>query len=514
MGSQYDKLLFDLSMHPNPKRNKAPKLGRACWHDHCNIFCKSEYKYGYQIMIFSSTVFLFLFLPTFLVAYYLTPERHRSWPILIGSYCFYAWWRLDFLALFAVVTLFNYSIGKEIHKKLDSRTAAKRWLQLGLFGNLSTLAYFKYANFGAATVNTALLELGTDPWLVTHVILPIGISFYIFQAISYLVDVYRGDTPPTRNLIQFAAFIALFPQLIAGPVLRYKGVADQFEKREHSMANFAAGCDRFMVGFIKKVVIADTIAPMVDAGFRLSDPSMADAWLAALAYTAQLYFDFSGYADMAIGLGLMLGFRFVENFNQPYISQSITEFWRRWHISLSNWLRDYLYVPLGGNRHGVIKTYRNLLLTMVLGGLWHGANWTFLVWGSYHGLILAIERLLGVKVDGSSFNIFRWLFTLLLVTLGWVVFRADSLSSAIAVYSGLLNLNDLALSSAMQAVSGNLELVMLAVAWVVIIVRGLKDRIDLSLFTSPAKAALLPVFAVAVLKLSAQSHSPFLYFQF
>ncbi len=475
---------------------------------------KLAHQHGYETMIFSSNIFLFLFLPTFLAVYYATPERHRSWPILLGSYCFYAWWRVDFLALFAVVTLFNYILGKKIYQSKETRETAKRWLQLGLLGNLSTLAYFKYANFGAATVNTALQQLGTDPWLVTHVILPIGISFYIFQAISYLVDVYRGDTPPTRSFIQFAAFIALFPQLIAGPVLRYKDVAEQFEKREHSVKNFAAGCDRFMIGFIKKVVIADTIAPIVNAGFSLSEPSMADAWLATMAYTAQLYFDFSGYADMAIGLGLMLGFRFVENFNQPYISQSITEFWRRWHISLSNWLRDYLYLPLGGNRHGVIKTYRNLLLTMVLGGLWHGANWTFLVWGIYHGLILAIERLLGVKVDLKSFSITRWLFTLLLVTIGWVVFRADNLSSALAVYSGLVNVSDIALSSTMQAVAGNLQLTMLIVAWVVIVVRGLKDRIDLSYLIPTSKVALAPVFALAILKLSAQSHSPFLYFQF
>lgn len=459
-------------------------------------------------------MFLFLFLPTFLAMYYATPERHRSWPILIGSYCFYAWWRVDFLILFVVVTLFNYTLGKNIYQSKEMPATAKRWLQLGLLGNLSTLAYFKYANFGAATVNSALEQLGTDPWLVTHVILPIGISFYIFQAISYLVDVYRGDTPPTRSLVQFAAFIALFPQLIAGPVLRYKDVAQQFDKREHSMKKFAAGCDRFMIGFIKKVVIADTIAPIVNTGFSLSEPSMADAWLATLAYTAQLYFDFSGYADMAIGLGLMLGFRFVENFNQPYISQSITEFWRRWHISLSNWLRDYLYLPLGGNRHGVIKTYRNLLLTMVLGGLWHGANWTFLVWGIYHGLILAIERLMGVKVTLKSFSFARWLFTLLLVTMGWVVFRADNLSSALAVYAGLVNLSDIALSSTMQAVAGNLQLTMLTVAWAAIVVCGLKDRIDLSYLTPTAKIALTPVFALAILKLSAQSHSPFLYFQF
>ncbi|MCG8414834.1 MAG: MBOAT family protein [Pseudomonadales bacterium] len=465
-------------------------------------------------MIFSSNVFLFVFLPSFLACYYLTPNRFRSWPILIGSYLFYAWWRIDFLALFAAVTVFNFVLGHKIHANRAVTVTARRWLQLGLAGNLGTLAYFKYANFGADTVYLVLTELGTDPWLVTHVVLPIGISFYIFQAISYLVDVYRGDTPPTQSFIRFAAFIALFPQLIAGPVLRYKDVADQFESRTHSMEKFSQGCERFMVGFIKKVIIADTIAPLVDTGFAVQEPSLADAWLAMFAYTAQLYFDFSGYADMAIGLGLMLGFRFVENFNQPYISQSITEFWRRWHISLSNWLRDYLYIPLGGNRGSVVKTYRNLFLTMLLGGLWHGANWTFVVWGAYHGTVLAVERLLGVKAAFDNFNIARWLFTLLLVMLGWVVFRADSISAAAELYLGLINLQNLGLSSTMLSQMNDLQLATLIVAWVVIVIRGLKDRIDLARFVPSIGHAVVPVFALAVLKLSAQSHSPFLYFQF
>ena len=465
-------------------------------------------------MIFSSNVFLFVFLPAFLAGYYMTPDRFRSWPILIGSYLFYAWWRIDFLALFAGVTAFNYMLGIKIANNSDRKSQARRWLQLGLVGNLGTLAYFKYANFGAATVNSVLNELGTDPWLVTHVVLPIGISFYIFQAISYLVDVYRGDTPPTQSFIKFAAFIALFPQLIAGPVLRYKDVAEQFESRSHSMEKFSQGCERFMMGFIKKVIIADTIAPLVDTGFSLQEPTLADAWLSMFAYTAQLYFDFSGYADMAIGLGLMLGFRFVENFNQPYISQSITEFWRRWHISLSNWLRDYLYIPLGGNRGSVVKTYRNLFLTMLLGGLWHGANWTFVVWGAYHGLILAIERLLGINAIFHDFRIARWLPTLLLVMLGWVVFRADSISAALGLYAALIDVDHVALSSTMQGNTSDMQVFTLIFAWLVIIVRGLKDHVNLASLAPGLRSALVPVFALAVLKLSAQSHSPFLYFQF
>ena len=473
-------------------------------------------------MIFSSNLFLFVFLPTFLAAYYLTPERHRSLPILLGSYLFYGWWRLDFLALFIAVTLVNYVIGLKISDalRLSASTLAKRWLGFGVAGNLATLAYFKYANFGADTVNAAMTSLGSDPWLVTHVILPIGISFYIFQAISYLIDVYREDTPATTSLIQFAAFISLFPQLIAGPVLRYKDVAHQFAQREHSGAMFGAGCQRFVIGFFKKVVIADSLAPIVDAGFAGGALSTGDAWLSVFAYTAQLYFDFSGYADMAIGLGLMMGFKFVENFNQPYISQSITEFWRRWHISLSNWLRDYLYISLGGNRAGTFNTYRNLFLTMLLGGLWHGANWTFVVWGAWHGTLLAIEKAIGVDANHSRFKPVQWALTLFLVMLGWVVFRSDSLTVASTVYSAMFSFGDLTLTGDVARETTSFRLTILAIAWITLVVCGSAQKYPETFERLSnagqrfVKVAAVPGFLIAVLKLAADSQSPFLYFQF
>lgn len=477
-------------------------------------------------MIFSSNVFLFLFLPVFLAVYYSVGVRHRSLVILLGSYAFYAWWRLDFLLLFVAVTLWNYTVGLRISDSLDDAVKAKRWCTAGVVVNLSVLGYFKYANFGAEAVNSLMTSLGLDPWLMTSVILPIGISFYIFQAISYLVDVLRKDTPANRNLIEFSAFIALFPQLIAGPVLRYKDVAGQFIEREHSVDKFSEGVQRFMIGFIKKIVIADTLAPLVDAGFAVQNPSTLDATLAVLAYSAQLYFDFSGYADMAIGLGLMIGFRFVENFNQPYASQSITEFWRRWHISLSSWLRDYLYIPLGGNRTG--HNYRNLALTMVLGGFWHGANWTFLVWGVWHGCILGLEKALGVDTTGKGFSLSKWFLTLILVMLGWVVFRAETLSSAMAMYQALLGFftpltsyqqAQFQLSEAYAYQVSNSQIACLLAAWVIIVFRAympnfsfLKVQIDFG--RSVAIVGVLPLFAFALLKLSSQSYTAFLYFQF
>lgn len=470
-------------------------------------------------MIFSSSIFLFAFLPLFLGVYYLTPVRYRSAVILLGSYAFYAWWRVDFLLLFIAVTLWNYFIGIKIHSAI-SRPRAKYWLTIGLIGNLSTLAYFKYADFGIDSLNHMIVLTGGQPLTLANVILPIGISFYIFQSISYLIDVYRKDTPPTSSFVDFAAFIALFPQLIAGPVLRYKDLAHQFQNREHNLVLFASGVLLFMTGFIKKVLIADTVAPLADAAFSNPAPSMADAWVGALAYSVQLYFDFSGYSDMAIGLGLMMGFRFIYNFNQPYISQSITEFWQRWHISLSTWLRDYLYIPLGGNRNGTFKTYRNLFLTMLLGGLWHGANWTFVVWGCWHGIWLAIERATG-RGRLSGFNPFAWLFTMLLVIIGWVVFRAESLSQALVIYRAMFLPDTLLFSASYQLEVKGLQLVVLVVAVTTVMVSGLRQHnkklenfIQGGSVTNTVAVMRLPIFILALSSLVASDYSPFLYFQF
>ncbi|WP_339459587.1 MBOAT family O-acyltransferase [Pseudomonas sp. EA_105y_Pfl2_R69] len=489
-------------------------------------------------MVFSSNVFLFLFLPIFLGLYYLSSNRYRNLLILIGSYAFYAWWRVDFLLLFVAVTLWNYGFGLRIHAAGVRSKAAQRWVIWGVAGNLATLGYFKYANFGMANLNKVMEAAGLEPFLLTQVILPIGISFYIFQSLSYLIDVYRGDTKPTENLINFAAFIALFPQLIAGPVLRYKDLADQFTERSHSLDKFSEGATRFMQGFVKKVFIADSLAPLVDHMFALQDPSTGDAWLGMLAYTAQLYFDFSGYSDMAIGLGLMMGFRFMENFNQPYISQSITEFWRRWHISLSTWLRDYLYVPLGGNRGGTFNTYRNLFLTMLLGGLWHGANWTFLLWGAWHGTWLAIERALGVNAAPNAINPLKWALTFFLVMLGWVIFRAENLDVAWRMYAALFAFNGWQLSELGRANVGDLQIATLLLAYALMAFFGLRQFQRQRQADAPTgllmpdgtllqqagwslavprylvRGALLLLFCASLLKLSAQSYSPFLYFQF
>jgi alginate O-acetyltransferase complex protein AlgI len=465
-------------------------------------------------MIFSSNLFLFGFLPLFLACYYLTPMRARSALILLFSYVFYAWWRPDFLGLLAGVSVVSYGFALAIEAAPDEQRRY-RLLAVGVTLNLLALAYFKYANFGVASFNAGLQAFGMEPLQFAHVLLPIGLSFYIFHAISYLVDIYRREAPPARNLIDFAAFIALFPHLVAGPVLRYHLLAAQFRQRVHSPTRFARGCQVFMLGFCKKVLIADSVVPLVSAAFAAPAPSLADAWLGALAYTIQLFFDFSGYTDMAIGLALMIGFVFPENFNDPYTSGSITEFWKRWHMSLSNWLREYLYIALGGNRKGHARTYVNLFLTMLLGGLWHGANWTFVLWGAWHGGILALERYWGERFGKPLLP--GWLAvvkTMFFVILGWVMFRALDFAEAMRMFQGMFGLNGIGLTpSVAWQVTGE-RIVMLILGIVLVYASPWLKRQSGRPLGYIASAMVTPLFVWAVATLSSQSYSPFLYFQF
>ena len=486
-------------------------------------------------MVFSSESFLFLFLPLFLAAYYLTPTRLKSYTILAGSYVFYAWWRVDFLGLLFLTTAFAYVVGQQVAKHRGTKTG-RVWLGIGVVGCLGVLGVFKYLNFFidsfAALMGTDAAGLGVH-W---HLILPIGISFYVFQALSYLIDVHRGDATADASFIDFAAFIALFPQLIAGPILRYKDLEDQFRQREHSVELFCDGLARFLIGLGKKVILADAVAPLADVVFGGGEVGMALAWAGALAYMLQLYFDFSGYSDMAIGLGRMMGFRFLENFRFPYISRSITEFWRRWHISLSNWLRDYLYISLGGNRKGPGRTYFNLMAVMVLGGLWHGANWTFVLWGFWHGGLLAAERYTGwgKRAAGS------WIalpLTLFFVLIGWVMFRGTTVTEGFEVYAGMFGANGLTGDPAlwMDVTRESVALALVA-AVVVFLEPHIHDYFSRPVKNAPVShdgtviveghaaqgalmqavsvVAVLAIGVLTVLKLAEQSFSPFLYFQF
>ena len=467
-------------------------------------------------MIFASFEFLFLFLPIFFVAYYLTPTRLRNWPILILSWAFYAWWRVDFLALLVCVTLFTFLTSRMmVSAGLGSR-AGKIWLQIGLVGNLGVLGYFKYANFSVDSLNGVLAvgNMGPIPWAA--IILPAGLSFYVLQSISYLVDVWRGTIPVSRSLLNYAAYKAMFSQLIAGPIVRYAQIADELKGRVHSLELFGLGARRFMVGFCMKVIIADTLSPLVDAIYHLPAPTLADSWLGAIAYTLQLYFDFAGYSAMAIGLALMIGFHFPENFDFPYLSASIQAFWQRWHITLSSFLRDYLYISLGGNRRGNVRTYVNLILTMLIGGLWHGANWTFVAWGAWHGGMLALHRLYRAR-GGNMPWLAGHVLTLLAVVLGWVVFRADDFAAALRIYTGMLGLHGTAVSDdlAWQLTPDRLWMVAIGVAIVYVPVI---ERPVAALFGRTASGLSLvgPFcgFLLAMVLLYSRAAVPFLYFQF
>jgi len=460
-------------------------------------------------MVFSSGLFLFAFLPVFLIAYYATPARLRSALIVAFSYAFYAWWRPDFLALLVAVTLGSYWIALAMDASADERHR-KRWVTFGVAANLAALAYFKYANFGVETLNALLVASGAQPLAFAHVLLPIGLSFYIFHAISYLVDIYRREAEPTRDVVDFAAFIALFPHLIAGPMLRYHLLAEQFRHREHSVERFSRGCVFFMVGFCKKVLIADSIAPIADAAFALPSPTLADAWLGTIAYSLQLFFDFSGYSDMAIGLAWMIGFEFPQNFNDPYLARSITDFWKRWHMSLSGWLRRYLYIPLGGNRLGRARTHFNLFATMVLGGLWHGANWTFVLWGALHGGALVAERIASERGARPWPVALAAARTLLIVLIGWVLFRAVDVGSAGVMLGGMAGLNGLGMSPdvAWSLTSDRVVVLALAVALVFALPWFRRNH------GGVLRHLLVPLFLWAVATLASQSFKPFLYFQF
>ena len=380
-------------------------------------------------MVFSSYTFLFYFLPPLLILYYLIPRRSlggRNLVLLAFSLFFYFAGGPRHLPLMLLSIAINYVGGLLCAKR-------RRWaLVLTMAVNLGLLGWFKYAGF----VGENLQALGL-PLSVPEVVLPIGISFFTFQGMSYVIDVYRGDTPPAKNPLQVALYIALFPQLVAGPIVRYTTVAEELVSRRETFDDFAAGALRFSFGLAKKMLLANNLSLMADEAFSTAPIGAAAAWLGAIAYTGQIYFDFSGYSDMAIGLGRMFGFHFEENFNYPYISRSVTEFWRRWHMSLSGWFRDYVYIPLGGSRAGTAKQVRNILLVWTLTGLWHGAAWNFLLWGLYFGVLLLGEKFWWGKALERAPSPLRHLYAMVIVVLGWVLFRCEGLS-AVGSYLGAM----------------------------------------------------------------------------
>lgn len=398
-------------------------------------------------MVFSSITFLFGFLPLFLIIFIATPPKQRIFFLLVSSLFFYFWGENFMIWVVIVSTLIDYlcalliSRGFKTTKPTSHATANARMktqkaaLTISIISRLCFLGYFKYYNFFVENTLGFLHVIGLDSGFLasaTRVSLPLGISFYTFQSMSYTIDVYRGKVVATRSFTKFAAYVTMFPQLIAGPIVRYSDIEAQIACHKISSDLFAEGIRRFITGLGKKVLIANTLALAADQIFALppAELSFSLAWLGIITYTLQIYFDFSGYSCMAIGLGKMIGFTFPENFNYPYISKSIREFWRRWHISLSTWFRDYLYIPLGGNQYGSVRTYINLLIVFFVCGLWHGANWTFIIWGLYNGAFIALERSGAFKFLSSLPRLFGHLYAILIIMIGWVFFRADNLRHA------------------------------------------------------------------------------------
>jgi alginate O-acetyltransferase complex protein AlgI len=391
-------------------------------------------------MVFSSSLFIAYFLPVFLLLYYITPGKYKNYIILAASTFFYMWGAPRFVfVLFGSIALDFYLA----HAIYNAPVERKRWyLILSVVLNTSILLYFKYANFFIGNVNAVLASLGYTEIAWVKVALPIGISFFTFHELSYIIDVYRGVKPPLKKITDYAVYILLFPQLVAGPIIRFNEISDQIQDRKNQLNTDSAliGFFRFGIGLGKKVLIANTLGAEADRIFALTQPELTFglSWIGALCYTFQIYFDFSGYSDMAIGLARMMGFIFPENFNNPYISQSITEFWRRWHISLSRWMRDYLYIPLGGNQVTPLRMYMNLCLVFIISGFWHGAQWTFIIWGAYHGIFLILERLFLQNWLLRTIKPVRVLYSFLVVVFGWVLFRSDSLEQAMSFMKTML----------------------------------------------------------------------------
>ncbi|MBP9912372.1 MAG: MBOAT family protein [Opitutaceae bacterium] len=384
-------------------------------------------------MVFSSLLFLYAFLPAFIAFYYLTPVRHRNGVALLGSLFFYTWGEPVFAGLLILVCLFGYTLSLWLARLPATAQAARRAvLTLGLVVYIGLLVYFKYSNFLVEQLTGPLAWLLNGSTVWTKVALPLGISFFTFQKISYLVDVYRGTTRPARSFFDYLLFAVLFPQLIAGPIIRYHDIAAQIEHRNYSLDQFLSGVWRFLLGLGRKVLIANPLGAVADKVFAhdITALPVSYAWVGIMCYTFQIYFDFAGYSDMAIGLGRMMGFEFIENFARPYTSRSITEFWHRWHISLSNFMRDYLYIPLGGNRVAPWRTKLNLWFVFLISGFWHGASWNFVFWGAYHGSLLSLERAVGRQRLARLPAGLGLILTFTLVLFGWVFFRAATLPDA------------------------------------------------------------------------------------
>lgn len=491
-------------------------------------------------MVFSSHIFIYYFLPAMLLGYYAlwkAPQRWRNFWLIVTGYLFYGWAEPRFVPLMFITTSLDWlmslviahntwRVGHFWHRAvplLEPRTPRTRTqrtaITISIVCNLAVLGFFKYFNFGLDSYNTLLATAGWQhlQWdTALRVVLPLGISFYTFQALSYTIDVYRGDAEAMANFIDFSCFVSMVPHLVAGPILKFSFLAEQLKSRTLTLEKFARGSSFFMLGLAKKILLANPCGKVADTLFDAGAVHTLDAWFGAVAYAFQIYFDFSGYSDMAIGLGLMLGFIFAKNFDSPYLAESITDFWRRWHISLSTWLREYLYIPLGGNRCGTARTYANLVLTMLLGGLWHGASWNYVIWGGLHGGMLALERSQGREGFYHRFpKQLRIALTFIVVLIGWVFFRAPTLPRALAYLGSMFGVSHGGPEAGLIAGVIYKRYYLLSLVIAAIVVWAGRQTWDWTQrLTLPKVAVCFALASLALVVLAVQEYNPFIYFIF
>ncbi len=459
-------------------------------------------------MIFSSSLFLFIFLPILLLIYFFAADKYKNMVLLVASIIFYAWGEPKNILLMILSILVNYVLGFLVEKKWKFRNS---FLFFAVIYNFGMLFIFKYLNFTVNTIN----EIMGSEIRIANIVLPIGISFYTFQIMSYVIDVYCGRVKVQKSLVNLALYIALFPQLIAGPIVRYSDIEKQIGQRTTTWESAGIGVVRFMTGFSKKVLIADQLSVLADICFAGTYQSIYLNWIGAVAYSLQIFFDFSGYSDMAIGLGKIFGFDFPENFNYPYISQSIQDFWRRWHITLSSWFRDYLYIPLGGSRCGKVRTYLNYVIVFFLTGLWHGASFNFIVWGLFYVIFLIVERSGWNNILTRLPRIIRHVYTIFIIIIGWIFFRADTLSAAVSYIKGMFRFSEK--DAANFAYIMNRQLWFFLIAGILLSIPHPKVN---AFFTKNLAGRIIremlvtAIFIIAICSMIGSGYSPFLYFRF
>ena len=452
-------------------------------------------------MVFSSVSFLFFFMPIFFILYYIVPSKFKNYCLLIFSLIFYAWGEPIYIFLMLFETFINYIFGLLIDKK-----KRKSYLVITIILNILIIGFFKYGDFLINIVND-LFKLNLSK---LNIGLPIGISFFTFQGMSYVIDVYRKEVKSEKNYFILLTYISMFPQLIAGPIVRYNDVSNELKERKTTFDSFSLGMTRFLKGLFKKVLLANVIGMLFEEiSSNIIDMSLLTAWLGALAFALQIYFDFSGYSDMAIGLGKMLGFNFLENFNYPYIADSITDFWRRWHISLSTWFKDYVYIPLGGSKKGIKRTIINLLIVWLLTGIWHGADYNFILWGIYYGLLLILEKFVLKKFIDKLPNIIKHIYTIVLVLIGWVIFSICNINDLFMYLSKMFNFDNIIDNNFLYYIS-NYGVVLL-IGIVLSIKINIKEN---KLFNILKPIVYILLFVISISFIVSDTYNPFLYFRF